>query len=216
MSCLCLVLLAVSSILALCLLAIPVEFVFPLPEDTRQVIVAVVFALGAISTTLVLFGPKALDIYYMFYPKAVSQSSKKVAAMESSREVGTDGPLLIENIQQLKKRPVEDQLRVGNEQIAQWRAFVMHVNEKDSNSNSSQSKASVVHPPGHHEYNDPVAVLAHQQRYNEDLKHNWDEASQSMTSVAISVGHRGQVCLTHRPEQDIENMHHNLDDVHAF
>ena len=150
-----------TTILMICILTLPIQFLIPVPETIRQTIVDISVAIGSITATMALFSPKAVALYVAFYPPAekvsdnhptvmdvLRSSSKKggqVAPSSKGRQASMTKLQLLSEAANLPKLPIDDQIAVCQEQLGLWKVKMMRLNERMSGDsrNSSHSRSMV-------------------------------------------------------------------------
>lgn len=144
-----------TTILMICILTLPIQFLIPVPETIRQTIVDISFAIGSITATVALFCPKAVALYFAFHPHAeknadshptvmdvIRSSSKKggqVAPSSKGRHASMSKLQLLSEAADLFKLPVDDQIAICHEQLELWKVKMMRLNERASGDSGNSS-----------------------------------------------------------------------------
>lgn len=143
-----------TSIVLVCLLELPLEYVIQTSAVTKHITAAAAFALSSVMTSCILFLPKAITILLPDAPVVDTKagpsaknhmSSKKqiVGAMHkiisgkgSARDEEADAAKNGISLEAYKKLTPDEKVALCNEQIIMWRGRLMQANDVDSHQSS--------------------------------------------------------------------------------
>ena len=150
-----------TTILMICILTLPIQFLIPVPETIRQTIVDISFAVGSITATVALFCPKAVALYFAFHTPADKDANSHPTVMDAIRSSAKKGGQvapsgkggqgansklqLLSEAANLRKLPIDDQIAICHEQLELWKVKMMRLNERVSgdSGNSSHCRSMV-------------------------------------------------------------------------
>lgn len=132
-------------IVLVCSLAFPVVFLISLTPPMQQIIASISFALGSLATSFVFFGPKIDKLRHGQDIRDIGTSVKKEASdskMENGKMPSVYNEAILMSQVALNPLSHEDKSHLCNDQIGKWRALLMQVSDRASNSASSTSHGS--------------------------------------------------------------------------
>ena len=148
-----------TSIVLVCLLELPLEYVIKTSAVTKHITAAAAFALSSAMTSCILFLPKAVTILLPDAPvldskgmpsAKVNPSSKKQILEAMHKIMSTKGGASANDeeadiakngisLDNFRKLTPDEKVVLCNEQILLWRGRLMQANEYDSHQSSSQT-----------------------------------------------------------------------------
>jgi hypothetical protein len=138
---------AMSAIVLICVLVLPIVYLFGLPQYHCELIGSLGFGLGAVTALVLLFAPKMMTVY----TPALSIKSSKIAAIDAalkaSSKKGTgdetqDGTQTFhDSARMLKGKSHEQRLLICQEQMSGWQALLLRnqAHAMDTSDSHSQS-----------------------------------------------------------------------------
>jgi ABC-type branched-subunit amino acid transport system substrate-binding protein len=148
---------AMSAIVMVSILIMPLVYVLGLPPFTCELIASLGFGFGAIVTLILLFSPKLVLVYNSRLGlKSNKVAAELLAAANSGKAAGNVGPKhrsVTEADEMLKHKTKDERMTICQEQLIGWQARLLDEQRRamhNSTSSQNENSDSPVRPGGGH------------------------------------------------------------------